>query len=141
MVERLLVAVAFDDLAEPVVRDALALARSTGASCTLLHVVEALEGDDEETVRFHERLEREAGLRLEPHLAPFREAGVPCEARVEIDRSWRAILDVADEVDADVIVIGSRPTVESGRPHLGSTSHQVFFAADRRLLVVRRPGG
>jgi nucleotide-binding universal stress UspA family protein len=65
-----------------------------------------------------------------------REAGFRAEARSDVDSpTWGDIVDVADEVDAAVIVIGSRGL--SGLKEIveGSLSHQVAEHAGRPVLI------
>jgi nucleotide-binding universal stress UspA family protein len=138
MLRKLLVAVAFDDLAGAVEDQARELARAAGAECILLHVVEAIgSADDPEMRDFLERLEQEAVEKLREPAERLRASGVPCTATVAVGRSWQVIAETAESEDVDLVVVGSRPTVIGGRPHLGSTSHQVFFSSPRSLLVVR----
>jgi nucleotide-binding universal stress UspA family protein len=66
-----------------------------------------------------------------------RHAGFDAEARSEISApTWEGIVNVADEIDAPVIVIGSRG--QSGARELfnGSVSHDVAAHAGRPVLVV-----
>jgi nucleotide-binding universal stress UspA family protein len=70
-----------------------------------------------------------------------RHAGFDAEARSEISApTWEGIVNVADEIDAPVIVIGSRG--QSGARELfnGSVSHDVAAHAGRPVLVVPPSG-
>ena len=58
--------------------------------------------------------------------APIVRAGEP----------WRLILEVGDDLDADLIVIGSRGYKGSDR-HLGRTAANVVNMARRKVLVVQ----
>jgi len=51
--------------------------------------------------------------------------------------TWRGIVDVADELDVSVIVIGSRGL--SGLRERGSVSHDVAMNARRPVLIVPPP--
>jgi nucleotide-binding universal stress UspA family protein len=64
------------------------------------------------------------GLRLEPR------------ATAEDPSRWRTIVAMADEIDADVIVCGSRGRGGVARSLLGSTSTSVLHHAERPVLVV-----
>ncbi|MBW1879939.1 MAG: universal stress protein [Deltaproteobacteria bacterium] len=140
MFERILIATAFEDHSDPAVDHALELARVNGAHCTLLHVIESIgdEPGDDELEEFYGSLQARAAESMRALAARFDELGVEHEALVKIGVRWETILQVAEENDADLIVIGSRPVLDQEHPHLGSTSHQVFFATLRPLLVVRK---
>ena len=143
MFEKILVAVGFGDLGDKVVDAGIQLARVAGGRCHLLHAIEPIEGaeDDAEIRAFYAGLEKRASERLAELESRCAEAGVACQATVKIGRRWRQIVDTAASWGADVIVIGSRQTLQHGQPHLGSTSHQVFFAASCSVLVVRSAHG
>jgi nucleotide-binding universal stress UspA family protein len=70
---------------------------------------------------------RAAGLVAEPRIV-VREGGVA-----------GAILAVADELDADAIVLGSRGLTGVRSMLLGSVSHAVLQHADRSVIVVPSP--
>jgi nucleotide-binding universal stress UspA family protein len=65
-----------------------------------------------------------AGLEAEPRIAP-RGDGIA-----------RTVLEVADEIDADVVVLGTRGRGGVASFLLGSVSHAVVQQADRAVMVV-----
>ena len=69
-----------------------------------------------------------------------REAGFEATARGGIAApTWQGVVDVADELDAAVIVLGSRG-LKGGRELLeGSLSHQIAQNAGRPVLIVPPP--
>ena len=68
------------------------------------------------------------------------QAGLVAQWRVDSRHSLaRAILDAAADVDADVIVCGTRLRTGVRSFLLGSVSHQVVQHADRPVLVVPSP--
>ena len=54
------------------------------------------------------------------------------EVRVEEGNPWKTILEVADDIDASVIVVGARHQSSL----LGHTSHEVVHNSRRPVLVV-----
>lgn len=128
---------------------ALSLAAEGLARITLLHVVEGLLGESGPEL-----------YRPVPDVAPLRralveqarerlaEAGRPAHSfcdvteRVETGKAWQAILGVAEDTDADLIVMGARVQGGLGRLFLGSTANQVVRHAACPVLIAREtPAG
>jgi nucleotide-binding universal stress UspA family protein len=66
-----------------------------------------------------------------------REAGFEAEPRAVLEEPfWEGIVDVADEIDATVIVIGSRGLKGIRERLEGSVSHEVAEHAGRPVLIV-----
>ena len=51
-------------------------------------------------------------------------------------KPWKAIVDVANEIDADVIVMGTRPHSGIGHALMGSTATKVMNNSGRPVLIV-----
>jgi nucleotide-binding universal stress UspA family protein len=70
-------------------------------------------------------------------VARARAAGFQAEPRSELTQPvWEGIVDVADEIDASVIVIGSRALKGIRERFEGSVSHDVAEHAGRPVLIV-----
>jgi nucleotide-binding universal stress UspA family protein len=95
------------------------------------------EGDTWAEEREAERLSRE-GTRL------AHAAGIP-NAHARAARGdgpvWSTIVDVAQELDASLIVIGSRGLSKVKSVLLGSVSDRVLHHTHRPMLIVPHPGG
>jgi nucleotide-binding universal stress UspA family protein len=86
---------------------------------------------------FEDLNQADALRRAEAGAAHARRAGFDAEARATIaSTTWQGILDVADELDAAAIVIGSRGLGGLRELAHGSVSHDVATHARRPLLIV-----
>ncbi|MEH6473531.1 MAG: universal stress protein [Halopseudomonas sp.] len=68
--------------------------------------------------------------------AEFRLAKGRPQCRIEQGQPVERILAAAQEVDADLIVMGSRTHSAFSQMVMGSTAHQVLFRSDRPVLIV-----
>jgi nucleotide-binding universal stress UspA family protein len=68
-----------------------------------------------------------------------RAAGFEAEGRIARGKAWRVICDVADELDAEVIVLGARGLSRVQSALLGSVSAAVSVHAGRPVLIVHQP--
>ena len=105
---------------------ALQLAKTHGSRLVVLSVVEAEEGAMHDAAAVAKLLEQAR--------ASFEQAGVPCEMLEREGKPAFVIGDVADEINADVIVMGTRGiSLESSEP---STAARVIQLAPCPVLVV-----
>ena len=105
---------------------ALELAKTHGSRLVVLSVVEAEEGAMHNAAAVAKLLEQAR--------ASFEQAGVPCEMLEREGKPAFVIGDVADEINADVIVMGTRGiSLESNEP---STAARVIQLAPCPVLVV-----
>jgi nucleotide-binding universal stress UspA family protein len=105
---------------------ALELAKTHGSRLVVLSVVEAEEGAMHDAAAVAKLLEQAR--------ASFEQAGVPCEMLEREGKPAFVIGDVADEINADVIVMGTRGiSLESSEP---STAARVIELAPCPVLVV-----
>jgi nucleotide-binding universal stress UspA family protein len=76
-------------------------------------------------------------VQAEAGAALAREAGFDAEPRAAVDApTWRGITEVADEIDAAVIVLGSDGRTGLSELLEGSVSHDVTEHAHRPVLVI-----
>ncbi|WP_277552636.1 universal stress protein [Halobaculum limi] len=65
--------------------------------------------------------------------------GVSVETHLRHGIPEETILDVADEIDADLIIAGSQRRPDEYRMLVGSVTERVVRASDRPVLVVKTP--
>ena len=89
-----------------------------------------------------ESSERTARERAEEGVGYARQAGLVAEARVAERGAtiWETILNQAEEVEASVIVLGSRGLTGIKSILLGSVSQAVLQHTDRPVMIVPSPG-
>jgi nucleotide-binding universal stress UspA family protein len=107
--------------------------------------METVAGDyiaiDPDATRVDHLIAQDALARAKAGAELVRAAGFRAEARSDVDsRSWSGIVDVADDIDAAVIVIGSRGLSGLKEIVAGSLSHQVTEHAGRPVLIAPPPG-
>jgi nucleotide-binding universal stress UspA family protein len=128
----------------PALRAAISLARETDGRITLLHVVEPIQAPpgltDFDAPAYTRRLEEDWRARL--HAAIDDETRTWCrfEDRVLVGRPAEGILASAEELRADVIVMGVQGRGALDLMLFGSTTHQVVRQATCPVLTVRRDG-
>jgi nucleotide-binding universal stress UspA family protein len=127
------------ETADAAVRQAAELARALTARVHLVCVYEAVGSAD----RDDESRARETRDAVEATLA--RSAAVFAEAGVEVDLYPQrgdpadAILDVAEERNADLIVVGNRGRTGAKRFLLGSVPNRISHHAPCAVLIIRTP--
>ena len=87
-------------------------------------------------LRFDEVAQDAARQKNETGVTRARAAGLDATGRVSGGKTWRAICEVADELDARVIVVGARGLGRIESALLGSVSSAVVTHARRPVLVV-----
>ena len=63
------------------------------------------------------------------------------EIRIEDGAPAKVVLEVAKEIDADLIIMGSHRHTVIGDAMLGTTTHKVLHSTETPVLVVRIPDG
>jgi nucleotide-binding universal stress UspA family protein len=104
----------------------LQLARQHGSRVVLLSVVEEEEGSMHDPVAVTQLLEQARSR--------FEQAGLPCDVFERQGKPAFVIGDVADEINADVIVIGTHGITLEEDQH--STAARVIQLAPCPVLVV-----
>jgi nucleotide-binding universal stress UspA family protein len=121
-------------LAQP----AAQLADETGAAITVLVV------DDVESQRFaalpRDELLRQAGVTADRIVAHLAEAGVEATPVARAGPAAATAIEFADEIDADLILVGSTRRRGVVKRLLGSLALNLVQKSGRQVLVVTEPG-
>ena len=139
--DRILVAVGFDAAAQRAIDHAVAVAGEKGSQVTAVHVV---PGTSRPVIRhayragaveYQQQLVSDAWNRLQ-YLVSRSPAAPRLRARVTTGEPSAEILRAADEIDADVIVVGVAPRSALSRLVLGDTVRRLMRTAGRPILAV-----
>ncbi len=139
MYDRILVAVDHSEPSDRAVLAARDLAVLSNGEVWVLHLREREMGFKTGVLPPDETTEQ-ANAAVAASVDVLVQAGVKAHGEVRptiFGHAAREIVDDAKEVDADVIVMGSRGRGDIGGLLLGSTAHKVIHLSDRPVLVVR----
>ena len=139
MFERILLAVDESAYSRQAVPVAVDIAKKSKGEIVVFHVREHASYSGVEGSWELESKEKAHGL-VEGLKQEIEAAGVPVKAEVRrrlASRVPQAILDAADEHEADLIVMGSRGVSDLRGLLLGSITHKVLQLSDRPVLVTR----
>jgi len=137
-VERIVVGVDASDNARRAVEWAAGLAASVGAEVVAAHalgLLERLPGHPDPVPTHQHRAEVDR-LLTEVWCAPLAEAGVRWRAEAREGNPVTVLLSVGDELDADLLVVGSRGLGGFPELLLGSTSTQVAQHSRRPVVII-----
>ncbi|HSN99407.1 MAG TPA: universal stress protein [Candidatus Nanopelagicales bacterium] len=144
----LLVAHDFDEASERALDQAISLARTLGASVKVAHIYSvpmyafpegsALIPSPEDAARVGGDAQRHLDFVVQRHID--RGDGVTIEGILRSGTTADELCKLADEIGADMIVIGTHGRGIIGRAVLGSVAQQVVRMAKQPVLTVRVPG-
>ena len=135
----ILVAVDKSEHSDRTVAAARDLARASGGVVHLFHVLERQVVTGKDGGAFELETEADVESLLSAEIATLDEGGVTVQPHVQRGRqeeTARAILQAADDVSADVVVLGSRGLSPFAAAVLGSTTYKVIHTSKRPVLVV-----
>ncbi|MGY0219058.1 universal stress protein [Endozoicomonadaceae bacterium StTr2] len=143
----------------PAFRQAMSLCGHYQSEITFLHVVEPLPASAQNLVRnimdqdeleqrekdgmdylcnkVTKRIDRFCATELEEsdHLSPEN-----IKTRVERGLPWKVILEVAEEIEADVIVMGARHHSAMEKFFMGSTANKILYRSKIPVMIVPLEG-
>ncbi|MGZ4410313.1 MAG: universal stress protein [Gaiellaceae bacterium] len=134
----ILIATDGSDPANAAVAAGLELAAEESAEVVFVHVISILDLSPTNGGAAPQRVPRvEDDPALRAALDRARTGRVAARTELLIGYPPKQILRVAREIDADLIVVGSRGLGRMKSAVLGSTSHEVLANSDTPVLVVR----
>jgi nucleotide-binding universal stress UspA family protein len=136
MFRNILVPVDLTDRHAPALEIAGQLARSSGGTVTVLHVIELLHGSGrEDEPAFYDRLERKARGHLDRLAEQLRARQVTAKGNLLFGERGREVLGYAQEHGADLIVLMSHP-VDPAQPGMGWNTLSYFIGVAARCPVL-----
>lgn len=130
MLKRLLWATDFSETSQVALEWGVALASLTKAEMTLLHIAEAAEATDAKLAAEHRQ-------RLEEIAKQLEQKGLTVTSLVRSGQPAQTIVQTANEVGADLIVLGAHGHTSLREKLLGSTTEQVLQTSPVPVLFVR----
>lgn len=145
-IRQILVPIDYSTCSMLVTRRAASLAAKLGARVTLLHVAELPPGVGPRThlhpggadVTAEAALEQDARGNLAPFVAICADEGVEATPEVRVGAVVPAILQVAQETPADLVVLGTHGRTGLARVMLGSVAEEVVRQAHVPVMLIRR---
>ncbi|HLN26925.1 MAG TPA: universal stress protein [Gemmataceae bacterium] len=128
----------FSENAERAFPLACALARDCGARIVVLYVMPLPVGDEQFQARHHPD-DYFAGAWEALHQVRAPDSNVRVEHRLEEGDAAKRILELADEVEAGLIVMGTHGRTGFRRLLMGSVAEQVMRAAPCPVLTLKAP--
>jgi nucleotide-binding universal stress UspA family protein len=141
--------------ARPAFRTALSMCCHDQSRIVFLHVIEAMHSNARNllgNILDHDELEELTNKAVEnvrqkvtKRVDLFFDSEFKDEPRIDRERIefriadgvvWQKIIKVADEINADVIVMGTRRKHKLSMLKIGSTAHKVLEHANRPVLIV-----
>jgi nucleotide-binding universal stress UspA family protein len=138
-IDHIVVPVDFSRHSRRALADAIELAQRLEARIHLVHASDLPEKIPLAN-EWCQAMKEEISRSLDDYLAVAREAGVPAEAHLAEGMPWQAIVKLADEVGADLIVMGSHGRTGLSHAFLGSVAERTLRTASCPVLVVKTDG-
>jgi nucleotide-binding universal stress UspA family protein len=141
-IKHILVAVDFERASKAGMEHAIVLARALGARLTLLHVWEIPIYPYMDFMLNSEliaRVEDSATKRLQEELDDARALAPDAESELKSGLAWQGILDAAQELRADLIVLGTHGRQGMTHAMLGSVAEKVVRLSAVPVLTVHAP--
>jgi nucleotide-binding universal stress UspA family protein len=142
--KRILVPTDFTETSEKAIDTAIDLAERLGSSVTLMHAYEIPimgfpDGALVATADIATRIADASRAALDSAVAKRQGAKMKVDGILRDGVAWEEINRVADEIDADLVVIGTHGRRGLARALLGSVAENVVRTARRPILTIHGP--
>ena len=154
-INKILYASDIDKGSRPAFRAAMSLCGRYDSEITYLHVIEPLPSSAQNLLKglvdtadvedMYQKSLVDLKTKMEKRISQFFEDEVEfhnfldsnkVNSCIEEGTAWETIIKVADEIDADVIVMGTRTHSSVGQFFSGSTANKVMLHTKRPLLII-----
>lgn len=137
MFKHILVPVDFTEKGLPAVRMASEMSRQNSARLTLLHVIEEIELSSDEARRFYHKLEESGKARMAALVASLALEGVTPEQKLVYGNRVQMIVQSAEEMEADLIILSSHRIDPENGQGWGTISYRVALLSSCPVLLVK----
>jgi nucleotide-binding universal stress UspA family protein len=140
MFRTILLAVDGSKYSEKAVELAKQVAKAGVDEIVVLHVTEAVPASYQGQPGVDYQFDTDATELAERYTSDLRAAGIKARStfrQIRYGHVARVITDLADELDAGLIVMGSRGRSDLSALLLGSVAHKVLHLSDRPVLIAR----
>jgi nucleotide-binding universal stress UspA family protein len=139
MYKKMVLAVDGSEVSKNAAKHAVALAKSTGGELIAIHVIPPFDVTEIESFKpdtIMKGLREEGEKILSEVKALASKEGVKVEARVEDGIPYDRICEVAEESDADLIIMGSHGRTGIGKVFIGSVAERVIGKSQSRPVLI-----
>lgn len=132
MMKNILVATDFSQRADPALKRGVMLAKACGAHLTIVHVV-----DNDQPSRIVETAQAEASALLETLTSPYQNDALKVSTVVTCAEPHMGILETAQRIDADLVIVGSHRRSPLRNTFVGTTAERTIRGSRYPVLVAR----
>jgi len=144
-IQKILIPFDFSETAELALEHAVFMAKLHKADITLLHVIESYsftsaisQAFGKSQSEFEKKIESSANDRLNELTAKLhRESGVHVNQRTEMGKIYKSITSVAEEMDIDLIIMGTHGISGFQEFLIGSNTYRVVMSAPCPVISVQ----
>jgi len=139
MYKKMVLAVDGSEVSKNAAKHAVALAKSTGGELIAIHVIPPFDVTEIESFKpdtIMKGLREEGEKILSEVRALASKEGVKIETRVEDGIPYDRICEVAEESNADLIVMGSHGRTGIGKVFIGSVAERVIGKSQNRPVLI-----